>query len=43
MPGSAAKRAQHCERVSSSLREAADQAREAAAEHERVLTVNVGN
>jgi hypothetical protein len=43
MPGSAAKRAQHCERLSASLRAAADQARQAAAERERMLTVNVGN
>jgi len=42
-PGSAAKRAQHCERLSASLRAAAEQARETASEHERMLTLNVGN
>ncbi len=35
-PGSAAKRAQHCDRLSASLKEAAKDAREIAAEHEKL-------
>jgi hypothetical protein len=40
MPGSAAKRAQHCERLAASLRAAANEARETALEHEGMITVN---
>jgi hypothetical protein len=38
MPGSAKLRAQHCDRLSASLKEAAKDAREVAAEHLKVAT-----
>jgi hypothetical protein len=38
MPGSAAKRAEHCDRLSRSIREAAKEARELASEHEQMAT-----
>jgi hypothetical protein len=39
-PGNASLRAKHCDRLSASLREAANEARETASEHERMITVN---
>jgi hypothetical protein len=39
-PGNHSLQARHCDRLSASLREAANEARETASEHERMITVN---